>query len=61
MDRAEQKMPKSLAQTAGVIVTGIVAFGTDLDTTYAIPLGVFAGGLAVFFVALAEAKARYQD
>ena len=61
MDGANQKMPKSLAQITGVIVAGIVAFGTDMDTTYAIPLGVLAGGLAVFFVALAEAKARYQN
>ncbi len=49
-------MPKSVAQLTGVLVTAIVTFGTDLDLTYAMILGVFAGGLATFFVSLAEAK-----
>jgi hypothetical protein len=48
-------MPKSVAQLTGVLVTGIVAFGTDLDTAWSVPLGVFAGALALFFVSLAEA------
>jgi hypothetical protein len=49
-------LPKSVAQLTGVLVTGIVAFGTDLDVYYAIPLGVFAGALAIFFVSISEAQ-----
>ena len=49
-------LPKSVAQLTGVLVTAIVAFGTDVDVYYAIPLGVFAGALAIFFVSLSEAK-----
>jgi hypothetical protein len=49
-------MPKSIAQLTGVIVCTIVVFGTDLDVTYAMPLGVCAGALAVFFVSLMEAR-----
>ncbi len=49
-------MPKSVAQLTGVIVCGIVVFGTDLDVAYAMPLGIFAGALAIFFVAVAEAR-----
>ena len=52
-------LPKSVAQLTGVLVTGIVAFGTDLDVFYAVPLGVFAGSLAVFFVSLSEAQGAY--
>jgi hypothetical protein len=48
-----------------MIVTAIVAFGTDLDLTYALPLGVASGALAIFFVAMAEARQdirrRYPD
>jgi hypothetical protein len=47
-------MPKSVAQLTGVVVCSIVVFGTDLDVTYAMPLGILAGALAVFFVAVAE-------
>jgi hypothetical protein len=50
------EMPKSVAQLTGVLVTAIVSFGTDLELTYSIVLGVFAGALATFFVALSEAK-----
>jgi hypothetical protein len=49
-------IPNSAAQLTGVLVTAIVTFGTDMDVTYAVPLGVFAGALAVFFVALAEGR-----
>jgi hypothetical protein len=49
-------MPKSVAQLTGVLVTAIVTFGTDLDLTYAMLLGVAAGGLATFFVSLAESR-----
>jgi hypothetical protein len=51
-------MPKSIAQLTGVIVCAIVAFGTDLDVTYAMPLGVAAGALAIFFVSLMETRER---
>ena len=53
-------LPKSMAQLTGVIVCGIVVFGTDLDVTYAVPLGVLSGALAVFFVAVAEARELVQ-
>ena len=51
-------LPKSVAQLTGVLVTAIVAFGTDLDVYYAMPLGVFAGALAVFFVSLSEEREK---
>jgi len=47
-------MPRNVAQLTGMIVTAIVALGSDLDVYYAMPLGIFAGALATFFVALAE-------
>ena len=54
-------MPK-VAQLTGMIVTAIVVFGTDVDVFTAVPLGILAGALATFFMALAEnrqaAKAR---
>ena len=59
MDGAFFKMPKSVAQLTGVIVCGIVTFGTDLDITYAMPLGILAGALAIFFVSVAEAHQSY--
>ena len=43
-----------LAQLTGLIVTSIVVFGTDTDVLFAVPLGVLAGGLATFFMALAD-------
>jgi hypothetical protein len=49
--------PRSIAKLTGILVTAIVTFGTDMDLTYAMPLGVAAGALAVFFVAVAEASA----
>jgi len=53
-------LPKSVAQLTGVLVTAIVAFGTDLDVYYAMPLGVFAGALAMFFVAVSEGENALQ-
>ena len=56
------EMPKSVAQLTGILVTAIVTFGTDLDLTYAMLLGVGAGALATFFVSLSEAKrARMEE
>jgi hypothetical protein len=52
-------VPRSVAKLTGVLVTTIVTFGTDLDMTYAMVLGIFAGALATFFVSLAEAKDLY--
>jgi hypothetical protein len=49
-------MPKSVAQLTGILVTAIVTFGTDMDLTYAMILGVCSGALATFFVSLSEAK-----
>ena len=49
-------MNQRLAQITGMAVTAIVVFGTDLDVFYAIPLGIFAGALAMFFMALAETR-----
>ena len=53
-------LPKTAAQLTGMVVTGIVTFGTDLDVTYAVPLGIFAGALAVFFLSFAETDAKVQ-
>ena len=53
-------MPRSIAQLTGILVTAIVTFGTDLDTTRSIPLGMFAGALAVFFVSLSESRANFR-
>jgi hypothetical protein len=47
-------MPKNIAQWAGITVTGIVVLGCDTSLFYAVPLGVFAGALATFFVSLAD-------
>ena len=51
-----QFLPKNVAQLTGVIVAGIVAFGTDTDLFVAVPLGVFAGALATLFVAMADSR-----
>ncbi len=49
-------MPKSAAQIAGMLVTAIVTLGTDMDVFYAVPLGIFTGALAIFFVTIGEAN-----
>lgn len=51
-------MPRNVAQLTGMVVTAIIVFGTDLDVYYAMPLGLFAGALATFFVALADYRAE---
>ena len=48
-------MPRTVAQLTGVLVTAVVTFGTDLDAAWSVPLGVFAGALALFFVSLSDA------
>jgi len=52
---------QSVAKLTGMLVTAIVTFGTDIDVTYAMILGVLAGGLAMFFVSVAEARQLYAD
>ena len=54
-------MPKNIAQVTGLFVTAIVTFGTDLDITYAMPLGVAAGMLATFFVALSDTSPAFAE
>lgn len=49
-------IPRSVAQLTGVIVAGIVAFGTDTDLFVAVPLGVFAGALATLFISMSEQR-----
>ncbi len=49
-------MPRNVGQWTGIIVTTIVVLGCDMDVLYAVPLGIFAGTLATFFVALSEQR-----
>ena len=49
-------MPKNIAQWTGITVTAIIVLGCDTSVIYALPLGIFAGALATFFVALADKK-----
>ncbi len=49
-------MPHSIGQWTGLVVTTIVVLGCDMDVVYAVPLGIMAGALATFFIALADAK-----
>ncbi|HXC56860.1 MAG TPA: hypothetical protein VNU97_16290 [Rhizomicrobium sp.] len=51
-------MPKNVAQFTGIVVTAIIVFGTDFDVFYAMPLGIMAGGLATFFVALSDGRLK---
>ena len=51
-------LPRNVAQATGVIVSGIVGFGTDTDLFVAIPLGVAAGGMAALFVWMSEPKRK---
>ena len=51
-------MPRNLAQWTGMSVTSIIVLGTDMDVLYAMPLGIFAGALAVFFATLGGAYKR---
>jgi len=51
-------MPKNVAQWTGLMVTAIIVLGCDMDVIYAMPLGILAGALATFFVALSEQRAK---
>lgn len=50
----EGTVPKHYAQWVGMFVTAIVVLGTDTDVIYAMPFGIAAGALSVFFVSLSE-------
>ena len=52
-----KRAPK-FAQVTGMIVTAIVVFGSDTDVLLAMPLGILAGALAVFFVSLSESASE---
>ncbi|MGC8535047.1 MAG: hypothetical protein ACP5QR_05875 [Rhizomicrobium sp.] len=52
-------MPRTLAQWVGIVVTTITVLGARDDFALAVALGVMAGGLATFFVAL-DAQYRQQ-
>jgi hypothetical protein len=56
--RKGRAMPTQVAQWAGIAVTAIVVLGCDTNVFIAMPLGIFAGALATFFIALGERKAR---
>jgi hypothetical protein len=49
-------MPKNIAQWTGLTVTAVVVLGCDTSVFYAMPLGIFAGALATFFVSVAESN-----
>ena len=51
-------MPRTVAQFAGMLVTSIVVFGADADVFTAIPLGIVAGALATFIVAISDEKRK---
>jgi hypothetical protein len=46
----------NVAQLTGMVVTAIIVFGTDMDTIYAMPLGIMAGALAMLFSSLSDLK-----
>jgi hypothetical protein len=51
-------MPRNIAQFTGLFVTTIIVMGTDMDVFYAMPLGIMAGTLASYFVALSDMRAK---
>ena len=51
-------MPKNVGQWTGIVVTTIIVLGCDMDVLYAVPLGIFAGALATYFVTLAELREK---
>ena len=50
-------MPKA-AQLTGMVITALVVFGSDLDVLYAVPLGVLAGALMTFLMAIGEQREK---
>ena len=53
-------MPRNIGQWTGMVVTTIIVLGCDMDVVYAMPLGIMAGALATFFVALADQREAAQ-
>jgi hypothetical protein len=51
-----EMIPKNIGQWTGMVVTTIIVLGCDMDVFYAMPLGIMAGALATFFVALADQR-----
>jgi hypothetical protein len=51
-------MPRNIAQFTGMVVTTIIVMGADMDVFYALPLGIMAGTLASYFVALSATRAK---
>ena len=49
-------MAVNTAQLTGMAVTAIVTFGADTDVMLAMPLGIFAGAVAMGVIAAAEAR-----
>jgi hypothetical protein len=43
-----------MAQITGVTVTSIIVLGNDFEIMFALPAGLLAGALAIFFVRAAE-------
>ena len=54
-------VPYTIGQWAGLAVTTIVVLGCDMDVVYAMPLGILAGAIETFFVALADRKPAAQN
>jgi hypothetical protein len=50
-------MPFNLAQWTGIAVTVIVISGSDVDVALAVPMGLLAGVVAMFFYSAAERRA----
>jgi|GEM_PF-6605219 hypothetical protein len=44
------------AQLVGMLITALVVFGTDLDVLIAVPLGVMAGAIVTFALAIDERR-----
>ena len=52
-------LPKSIAQLTGIMVCSIVVFGTDMDVSYAMPLGILCRRAGdVLRLAWRKARAR---
>ena len=51
-------MPRNVGQWTGIVVTTIIVLGCDMDVIYAVPMGILAGAIATYFVALADAREK---
>ena len=50
-------MRRKVARWTGMAVTFVVVLGSDFDVVLALPLGLFAGGLAAILTWFAEPRA----